>query len=72
MENKKIIDDVHELMKLSNEELDEVLIDQKYNKALLRELVRRSLKVAKDYKKAFDYEKYERKDTEELLRLYNS
>ncbi len=50
-----IIDDVDKLMEMSREELDEVLLDKKYNKALLRELVRRCLYKAKNYKKEYDY-----------------
>lgn len=45
-----IIDNVHDLMKMSREELDEILLDKKYNSAMLRELVRRTLNVAKEYK----------------------
>lgn len=52
----KIIDSVQDLMKLSREELDEVLLSEKYNKSNLRELVRNSLKVANEYKSAFEYE----------------
>lgn len=51
-----LIDDVHTLMKMSREELDEVLLDKKYNSALLRELIRRILKVANDYKFSLDLE----------------
>lgn len=52
-----LIDDPLKLMTLEDRELDETLLDEKYNKALLRELVRRSLKVAKDYKGNYEYEK---------------
>lgn len=45
-----IIDNVHDLMKISDDELTETLLDEKYNKALLRELVRRSIHMANDYK----------------------
>lgn len=55
--NNKIIDNPHKLMKLSRDELDDILLQEKYNKALLRELVRRSLTVANDYKQALEYEK---------------
>ena len=47
---REIIDDVYKLMKLPKEELDEVLLDEKYNKAMLRELVRRALNIANNYK----------------------
>ena len=47
---REIIDDVYKLMKLPREELDEVLLDEKYNKAMLRELVRRALNIANNYK----------------------
>lgn len=52
----KIIDNVHELMKLSRDELNEVLLDEKYNKAMLRELVRRSINTAQDYKLMYEME----------------
>jgi hypothetical protein len=52
----QIIDNVHELMKLSRDELDEVLLDEKYNKAMLRELVRRSINTAQDYKLMYEME----------------
>lgn len=68
--SKKIIDDVYDLINLSEDELNEVLLDEKYNKALLRELVRRSLKTVNEYKKAFEYEKYEREETQEVLKRY--
>jgi hypothetical protein len=48
------IDNVYDLMNLSREELDEILLEPKYNKALLRELVRRTLKVANEYKFSLD------------------
>lgn len=57
--SNKIIDEVQGLMELSIDELDEVLLDDKYNKANLRELVRRTLKEASKYKTAFHTEKQE-------------
>lgn len=54
-----IIDNVKALMDMSEDELTETLLDDKYNKANLRELVRRTLKEAKEYKVAFYYEKQE-------------
>jgi len=69
---KKMIDDVLELMKLTDDELTETLLNENYNKANLRELVRRTLKVTKDYKRALDYEQSkEKKETDALLELYN-
>ncbi|KZE65114.1 hypothetical protein AV545_04110 [Paenibacillus jamilae] len=52
----KIIDDIKELVLLSPEKLDEKLLEEKYNKPNLRELVRRSLKEIKEYKSAFEYQ----------------
>ncbi|QQO41311.1 hypothetical protein 015DV004_95 [Bacillus phage 015DV004] len=67
----KIIDEVNYLMSLSDDELNELLISEKYNKANLRELVRRTLKVANEYKKAFEYETSEEKiETDKALNLY--
>lgn len=67
---RSIIDDVEHLMSVSDDELTEILLQEKYNKVLLRELVRRSLKATKEYKKAWGYEKNDRKDTEEFLKKY--
>ncbi|MGV6935956.1 hypothetical protein ACWA2B_10620 [Paenibacillus sp. CMM36] len=52
----KIIDDIKELVLLSPEKLDKKLLEEKYNKPNLRELVRRSLKEIKEYKSAFEYQ----------------
>ncbi|XAG96019.1 hypothetical protein U9I18_000084 [Bacillus phage KKP_4048] len=38
--SEKIIDEVNYLMTLTDDELNELLISEKYNKANLRELVR--------------------------------
>lgn len=51
-----IIDNVHKLMELSRDELDEILLDEKYNKAMLRELVRRVINTAQDYKLMYEME----------------
>lgn len=59
--NNTILNDVAELIELSDDELTEALLDEKYNKALLRELVRRSLKLAKLYREKYEYEKNERR-----------
>lgn len=68
---KKIIDDINMLMSLKEDELSELLNHEKYNNANLRELIRRTLKVANDYKNAFEYEISEdKKETDELLKLY--
>lgn len=67
--NKNIIDDIHDLMRLSEDELTEVLLNEKYNKANLRELVRRSLETARDYKKAFEYERSENERMKERVEI---
>lgn len=67
---RSIIHDIEHLMSVSDDELTEILLQDKYNKALLRELVRRSLRTAKEYKMAWEYEKDDRKDTEEYLKNY--
>ncbi|GLO66179.1 hypothetical protein [Oceanobacillus kimchii] len=70
--NERIIDNVDYLLGLSEDELNELLIDDKYNKANLRELVKRTLKYANDYKKAFEYEiSVEKKEVDKQLALYN-
>lgn len=48
---------VEDLMKLTEEELRELLCESTYNKSNLRELVRRTLKKTEEYKKAFEYER---------------
>ncbi|UZN53034.1 hypothetical protein [Bacillus paralicheniformis] len=69
--SEKIINEVNYLMTLTDDELNELLNNEKYNKANLRELVRRTLKVANEYKKAFEYEtSEEKKETDESLKLY--
>lgn len=51
--SKKIIDDINKLVKMSREELDETLLKEKYNKANLRELIRRLTKETKLYEDLF-------------------
>lgn len=71
--SNKIIDDVEYLMNLNEDELNVALLDEKYNKQNLRELVRRTLKSTNDYKKAFEYEKSEeKKETDRLLAYYQN
>lgn len=66
--SKQLIDDVKDLMTLSDDRLREVLLEDRYNnKSVLRELVRRTLKVAKEYEGAF---KYEQKKSKELPQRY--
>lgn len=50
-----IIDDLYKLIDMPREELDEILLDKKYNKALLRELIRRCIRELKFYKEQSDY-----------------
>lgn len=50
-----IIDDIDKLIDMPREELDEILLDKKYNKALLRELIRRCIRELKFYKEQSDY-----------------
>ena len=64
----EIIDDVEYALSLKEEELNELLLNEKYNKANLRELLRRTLKVTNEYKRAFEYEKSEAKKYKEALR----
>lgn len=71
MSNNKIIDSVLKLIELSDDEIDELLLDEKYNKANLRELVRRSLKATKEYKRALEYEQNEREEALRILSLYD-
>ncbi|MCY7865951.1 hypothetical protein P8918_13000 [Bacillus spizizenii] len=53
-----MIHSIKELMELSEDELNEALLEDTYNnKANLRELVRRTLIKANEYRQAFEYEK---------------
>ena len=52
-----LIDNPYDLLSKSRNELDEILLDEKYNKANLRELVRRTLKMANEMKYSIDYYK---------------
>ena len=67
----RIIDEPRQLMALSDDELTNALLSDKYNKANLRELIRRTLKVTNEYKKAFEYEIYKREETDTFLNRYN-
>lgn len=70
--SKKIIDDVRDLMALPEPVLNELLLDEKYNKANLRELVKRILKVTNEYKTAFEYQiSEEKKETDDFLKRHN-
>ncbi|WP_394139068.1 hypothetical protein [Cytobacillus oceanisediminis] len=51
--NNGIIDDVESLMSLTEEELTEKLLEDKYNKANLRELIKRTIDRANTYKIPF-------------------
>ncbi|WP_336769632.1 hypothetical protein [Bacillus bombysepticus] len=53
----QILDDTAVLLKLSRDELDELLGQEKYNKANLREQIRRLVKETNTYKKAWEDEK---------------
>lgn len=71
--SNKIIDDVEYLMSLNENELNDVLLNDKYNKQNLRELLRRTLKKTNEYKKAFEYEKSEeKKETDRILAQYQN
>lgn len=64
---QRILDDGEVLMNLSREELDEILMDPKYNKANLRQMLRISLGSMKTYKNAWQYEQSKREMAEEQL-----
>ncbi len=59
-----ILDNPKSLMNLSREELDEILLDSKYNRPMLRELVRRCLKEMKDARETIEYLRGELKTKE--------
>lgn len=64
---QRILDDVDVLMDLTRDELDEILLNPKYNKANLRQLLRISLGSMKTYKNAWQYERSEKEKAEEKL-----
>lgn len=68
--SERIVDDVAYLLTLSPEELDELLLSDAYNKANLRELVRRVLESASEYKMAFEYAIGEERRQAERLNDY--
>lgn len=63
-----MLDRIEDLMKLSSDELDEVLLQEKYNKANLREVIRRTLAVAIGYKDSCEYLNKVRDEEHEALR----
>lgn len=48
-----MIDKVDYLLDLNSDELTELMLDDKYSKAYLRELIRRILKVTKNYRDGY-------------------
>ncbi|PGP12615.1 hypothetical protein COA01_32890 [Bacillus cereus] len=64
---KKIIDDIESLRLLSDDELSEKLLEEKYNKANLRELIKRILKQLSEYEAAFEYQVALNKEKNEQL-----
>lgn len=64
---KKIIDDIESLRLLSDDELSEKLLEEKYNKANLRELIKRILKQLFEYEAAFEYQVELNKEKNEQL-----
>ncbi|MGX5609575.1 hypothetical protein ACWKTZ_24695 [Bacillus cereus] len=64
---KKIIDDIESLRLLNDDELSEKLLEEKYNKANLRELVKRILKQLSEYEAAFEYQVGLNKEKDEQL-----
>lgn len=78
--NNNIIDNPNDLIKLSRDELDEILIEKYNNKALLRELLRRTLynlneanMLANLYKeKNLEYKNETERVKEELKKIINS
>ena len=65
--SQRILDDVETLMNLKRDELDEILLDPKYNKANLRQMLRLSLGSMKTYKNAWAYEREKREEAEEKI-----
>jgi len=64
----KIIDNVSKLISLTDEELNEKLCEKKYNKANLRELVRRLIKKTKEQQE--EIENYKEKEiSDKLIKL---
>lgn len=63
-----LLDRIEDLMKLNRDELDEVLLQEKYNKANLREVIRRALAVANDFEDSYEHLNKVREEELEALR----
>lgn len=65
-----ILDDIQKLIDMDRDELEEVLLDPKYNKANLREMVRRSLGLARKYRDLYELERKTRLESERAFQLF--
>lgn len=61
----KIIHSPSELTKLSKEEIDELLLDDSYNKANLRQLTRVAINTIKEQQKLLDMYKRKRNESQD-------
>lgn len=60
--DNKIIDDVKKLLELNDDELNEKLLEPKYNKANLRELLRRTLSYTQELESTYKDTRHSLKD----------
>lgn len=65
-----LLDDIQKLIDMDRDELEEVLLDPKYNKANLREMVRRSLGLARKYRDLYELERKTRLESERAFQLF--
>lgn len=65
-----LLDDVQKLIDTDRDELEEILLDPKYNIANLREMVRRSLGLAKKYRDLYELERKTRLESEQAFQPF--
>ena len=62
-----MIDSINDLLKAGPDTLDEMLLDSKYNKANLRELIRRLIKEMQEWKAYIKRMELQQKEPDEIL-----
>lgn len=65
-----LLDDVQKLIDMDRDELEEVLLDPKYNIANLRKMVRHSLGLARKYRDLYELERKTRLESERAFQLF--
>lgn len=65
-----LLDDVQKLIDMDRDELEEILLDPKYNIVNLREMVRHSLGLARKYRDLYELERKTRLESERAFQLF--